>query len=520
MAGALREVLARFGITADTRQLDSADRRVSSTTRSLRAMVAAAGGAATLYAMRRFVSGSIAIGDAVDKTSRSLNLGRAEFQSYEHAARLSGMETNQFTATLGILSQRALMASRGNREAKTEFDRLGVSVTDAEGRLRPLRDLLPDVAAGFSEQVDPNERAGMAMRLMGEQGRRMLPFLLEGRDGVRAMLEEVEQLGGGASEDFINQSVEMTDNLERFRVASLSLRSGLLTQLLPTMTRMVQWLTRTTAALSRSGVAAAAARPILVALGVAAAAAGVSAAVAWGGAVAPIALAALAATALYLAIDDVYTAFKGGRSVTTEFLDSLGYLVGLPALGTQMFRGFRTAIQTYFDAIAKGLSPTEALIIGLRAMGTAGDNVTRWAMGVMQPILGVIATIQTLVQNVDYAVDAFARLAAITQPAFGLVSAVRSGIGIMSPRGTGATQLTGGRAPVQYTTERGIVATPIGSTSRSVSVDSHAQTQIHVHAAENPEATARVVRTELDRREAANHRAILDAVEPARAGGA
>ena len=58
-----------------------------------------------------------------------------------------------------------------------------------------------------------------------------------------------------------------------------------------------------------------------------------------------------------------------------------------------------------------------------------------------------------------------------------------------------------------------------GPGGRGVVIDSHARTEVHVHAAENPEATARVVRRELDRREQASARAVLAAVEPARAGG-
>ena len=553
MAGALREVLARFGIAADTRQLDQAGRRVSSTTQSLRRLVAAAGGAATLYAFQRFISSTVVMGDDLDKSSQQVGLTTRELQAFRHAAELSGVDAAGFGNALGQLQLKAQKAAHDGGEQARVFTDLGIAITDSTGELLSGGELLRNVADAMQRTTNPTERTAVAMELMGRSGRHMIPMLTGGREGLTAMEAELDQLGGGASQEFIRQSVQMTDDLTRLRVATTSLRTTFVTAILPTLTRVVRWLTQTAAALSRSGAAAATVRPILIALGVAAIVAGVQAAIAWGAAVAPILLAALAVTALYLAFDDLAVAFSGeGHSMIVEFLDSLGYLFDEAAFGTMVFMGARMMVDQFTQSLENGTTIAGAfwnVISMLFGRFETGSNAIDQVTHAIERLAGVLSRLA----GYGPILDRFG-LSADTRgvPSVATIGAETMGGMLRSVQRLPSRNLTSGaewrdmatgwlppsvrrfatgtpgeprelrRAPMRSLGRKLQIPNAVGLPGpggRGVVIDSHARTEVHVHAAENPEATARVVRRELDRREQASARAVLAAVEPARAGG-
>uniref|UniRef100_A0A6M3J6R1 Putative tail tape measure protein n=3 Tax=viral metagenome TaxID=1070528 RepID=A0A6M3J6R1_9ZZZZ len=320
MPAPLREILARFGIAVDTRPLDAADKKINRTEGSLKRLIAGMGGAATLYAFGRFIKSSIAMGDDLDKTSQQLSLTTVELQAFRHAANLSGVDAAGFGNAMGQLQLKAAQAARdGGRQAQV-FRDLGIEITNSSGELLGGGELLRNVADAMQRTTNPTVRTAAAMELMGRSGRRMLPMLTGGREGMAAMEGELARLGGGASREFIAASVMMTDDLARMNVASMSLRSSLVTAIIPTLSRAVQWFTRVAAAVSTTGTASAATKPVVVALGTALAVAGYTALAAWGATLLPILAVAGGAALLYLAINDVNTTLEGGESILKEWL--------------------------------------------------------------------------------------------------------------------------------------------------------------------------------------------------------
>jgi len=288
------------------------------------------------------------MGDELDKTSIQLGISTRDLQAWRHAAALSGVSSEQLTTGLAQLYQRQLLASQGSKEAGKTFQDLGVDVKDSSGNLRTLDQLLPDIADAMQRMPEGPQRTALAMRLFGESGRRMVPMLSQGREGVAAMRRELEELGGGASAEFIQRSAAMADSEQRLSVATMGLRSDLASGLLPTLTRGVQALTRVTSAVARSDLAASLARPVMVALGVAGAGAGVAMASAWLPAAAPILAAAVAVSLIYLAIDDLQTTLDGGDSLIRRWLEGWKGTRG----ATEDINSMRDAVLTLQEAMA------------------------------------------------------------------------------------------------------------------------------------------------------------------------
>lgn len=352
----LRDILARFGIEAETGPLEDLDRGIGGVVGKLQQMGAALAAGTAVVGLRNFVEEMANAGDELDKTSQRLGLDTDALQAWRHAATLSGVGAEQFNAAISTLQRSALGAATGQAEMARNFRALGIDVRNSEGDIRSTDEMLLLLADGLHGIEDPTRRAGMAMRILGESGGRLLPLFANGAEGVQAMRAELEALGGGASREFVANSAAFNDQLTRMDLAMFSLKSRLANLLLPAFTRTVtvstDLISNFTSMVDRShGLEAA-----LVVLGGAAIAAGVSMSAAWAGPILVTAAIALSIGFLILLVDDLITLFSGGRSVIGGFLDEIfgvGTAAEVVQYLTDAWEGLTLAIGEAFDAVTR-----------------------------------------------------------------------------------------------------------------------------------------------------------------------
>jgi len=335
---ALREIFARFGIDFDRQgNLRRGAREVDRTKRSVQRLTPlvnrlrsgfgslglAIGGVAAIHQMRSFVSETIRIGDNFDKTAQQVGLTTRELQAFSHAAELGGVDSAAFANGMGQLQRKAYDASTGLKEAQDAFEALGISVTDSSGQLKSGSQLLNEVADGLQNTENSTTRTALSMELMGRSGRRLLPMLTGGSEGLASMTAELEELGGGASEQMIRQSVELTDTLTRFRVRLLSIRSALAVRFLPMIERAVLWMGTFSEKITELVGNARLLKAGAIAVGSVLVAVGLMTIATWGPVVATVAAVATAIAALTLLIEDLWltAADPEADTLTRRFLE-------------------------------------------------------------------------------------------------------------------------------------------------------------------------------------------------------
>ena len=320
---ALREIFATFGVQFDDRQLKRGAAQTQALTNKVRELGRFLAVGFIVRGAARFVSSTIAMGDELDKTARQLGLTTTELQAFSHAASLGGVDSAAFAMSVGQLQRNAHMASQGTGEAADAFRDLGVEFQDTNGELLSGADLMRNVADGLQNTSNSSTRTALAMMLMGRSGRRLLPMLEGGSEGLSTMTAELERLGGGASQDFIDQSVEVTDNIARWRLAMQSFKSTMLLQFMPGLNRVVEKVTEWTAAFSSNQGAMRGLKALLIAVGVIAVVVAGKMVLAWIAAGWPILLVVAAVGVLALALDDLWVTWQGGESVTRDFINTI-----------------------------------------------------------------------------------------------------------------------------------------------------------------------------------------------------
>lgn len=330
-------------------------------TRAFGAFGLALGSAAIVRGMSTFITNTIRMGDELDKTSTQLGITAHDLQSLRLAAELSGAGTERMNVALAQLSQKLFMAHSRGGEMATLFRRVGIEYRDSAGNMRQLQDVMDDLADAIQRNENPTERVGIAMQIFGENGRYMLPMLLEGSAGMRRMRDELDSLGGAMDDVAIHNAVELNDNLTRLRTSWTSLRSFLALRMFPAL----DWLTRKGIELGRTISDLVSRSHILEsAIGVLSGvliAAGVATATAWGPTALVLGAAAAAIAVLVLLVDDLAVTAEGGDSVIRHLIDSL-VGVGTTAHMLQTITTALADIRAYAQVLGEDWDATWARI--------------------------------------------------------------------------------------------------------------------------------------------------------------
>jgi hypothetical protein len=72
---------------------------------------------------------------------------------------------------------------------------LGIAVTDSAGKLRPMDEVMMEVADRFASMENGAEKTALAIKLFGRSGSELIPFLNLGRAGLAELRKEAERLG-------------------------------------------------------------------------------------------------------------------------------------------------------------------------------------------------------------------------------------------------------------------------------------------------------------------------------------
>lgn len=111
------------------------------------------------------------------------------------AFKLSGVDGSAATTMLGRLSRALVSAGTDTDKTSALAQKLGVDFLDANGKVKPMADLLPGISDTFKNMPNGAEKTALAMQLFGRNGAAMLPFLNQGSAGIEALTAKANEMG-------------------------------------------------------------------------------------------------------------------------------------------------------------------------------------------------------------------------------------------------------------------------------------------------------------------------------------
>ncbi|RWB09007.1 MAG: hypothetical protein EOQ39_03665 [Mesorhizobium sp.] len=219
-SAAVKADLAKFGTSLKTLGSDLATvgKRIALLGAGL--TTAAAGAGVAVFGLAK--SGAEAA-DAAGKAAQKTGLQVDAYGRLEFAAKQADVSQEQLVAGMSKLNKAIAEAATETKKTgdavdttgvkvtrfgdKTKdaakkvdtagniFNRLGVKIKDINGKLRPTEAIVQDVAEAFARMPDGALKSALAIELFGKAGAELIPFLNQGRDGIRDLGKEAEKLG-------------------------------------------------------------------------------------------------------------------------------------------------------------------------------------------------------------------------------------------------------------------------------------------------------------------------------------
>lgn len=215
--------------------LRGAESRISAFTSTVKKLFAGIGVALLARQLKNAIQGAIDLADQMGKTAQRIGVAVETLSDLSYSAKLADLSFENLQVGLRYLSRNMLDFIQGTGEAKDIIEALGIQVTDAQGRLRSVGDVLLDIADKFAAMPDGVAKTAAAMRLFGRGGVEMITLLNQGSAALREQAEEHRRLGGTIDATTAKAAERFNDNITRIRTGLNALIIALARDLLPAL---------------------------------------------------------------------------------------------------------------------------------------------------------------------------------------------------------------------------------------------------------------------------------------------
>lgn len=180
--------------------------------------------------------------DRIDKMSQKTGISRKAFQEWDFILSQTGTDIAILQTGVKTLSRAADEAAQGTESYSDAFNRLGVSVKDANGEMKSQEDLLFDTITALSQMENQTERSAVASELLGKSATELAPLLNAGAGSIEEMKQQASDLGLVLGDDVIDAGVKMTDTMDQIKRSLGAVGTEVGGALLPMFQTMLDWV--------------------------------------------------------------------------------------------------------------------------------------------------------------------------------------------------------------------------------------------------------------------------------------
>ena len=188
------------------------------------------------------------LGAQLEVLSTKTGIAADELSRLRFAAGISEVSAASLDTGLTRLARGMQAAAMGTGTASLAYEALGIKVKDAEGHLRPTRDVIVEIAEKFHGMEDGAGKTAIAMNFFGRSGADMIPFLNQGAAGIAKLEQESDRLGNTMSEKTIAASVEYVAAMKRVTAETHGFSQAVAGEVMPILSSLANSFTDSSAA--------------------------------------------------------------------------------------------------------------------------------------------------------------------------------------------------------------------------------------------------------------------------------
>lgn len=198
----------------------------------------AAGMTAASKALADCTRGAAAFADEILTTSQVTGIATDDLQGYKYAAQLVDVSLETLTGSMAKNIKSMTAVQNGQKTMSAAYNALGVSATDASGKLRDSETVYWELIDALGDIDDETQRDALAMQVFGKSAQELNPLINAGSQAMKDYKKEAEDVGYVMSGDTLASFGQFDDAMQRLELSSTAAQNALGTVLLPILTQL------------------------------------------------------------------------------------------------------------------------------------------------------------------------------------------------------------------------------------------------------------------------------------------
>lgn len=154
-------------------------------------------------------------------------------QELNYMADLTDVSLDRIKDSLKETTNKMQEAATGTGDAYDAYQRLGVSITNADGSLRSAQDVFYDTIDALGEIKNQTERDALAMDLMSESAQELNPLIDLGSEKMQAYAQEAHDMGYVLDNDALKALQGVDDAYSRLQKTQEGVKNQLAAEFAP-----------------------------------------------------------------------------------------------------------------------------------------------------------------------------------------------------------------------------------------------------------------------------------------------
>lgn len=183
--------------------------------------------------------------DDLNTLAKVTGISTDQLQKYASAADLVDVSVETIAKSQQKLKKNMSEASKGNKTQTAAFEKLGVSIANADGTLRNSDDVFTDVIAALGQLEEGTERDALAMDIFGKSATELNPLIADGGKTYQQVAELYEKYNlEPISQDTLDKANAFNDSLDQLKIlgsnALQTIGAKAAEALLPVMDKVIE----------------------------------------------------------------------------------------------------------------------------------------------------------------------------------------------------------------------------------------------------------------------------------------
>lgn len=192
-------------------------------------------------AMVDMATGAASYADDILTTATNTGMSTEKLQEYSAVAELVDVSTETLTKSMAKNIKSMSTAQSGTGAAAEAYKKLGVAVTDQNGKLRDGEEVYWDAIDALGGIQDETERDALAMEIFGKSAQDLNSLVAVGSKGFEEMSEKAHSMGAVLSDEALASLGAFDDELQVLASTSKATSNILGSAFAPALTDLLGW---------------------------------------------------------------------------------------------------------------------------------------------------------------------------------------------------------------------------------------------------------------------------------------